>query len=359
MLFAPLIIGALDFAIAPLMGRSVFDYNTGDAANGATTLFLLAMYCLLVGGFSQMREFVKESEIYKRERLVNLKIFPYVASKMWVAVLLSFYQAAAFTIIHFLAFDMPGGAQTFGLFYITLFLAVLAGMVSGLLASAIAPNSSSAPLLMILLIVPQIVLSGALAPVPEQVSAIASTRWAFQSFIGITGMGSDVAADSCWQLDESLRDAMTLEDKAANNCRCMGVAIFTPGSCDFPGLGQYDTPEINQLTPQEPPPLGDRPAEPEIPPAPEPPADQNDQVAMVQYLNSLKAYQDEVTLIQNQFRSQLELYEAQADVFKAQMEDYQKTRLSYEAARNSAVATAEGIIENVKERIRLGVRQQG
>jgi ABC-type multidrug transport system ATPase subunit/pSer/pThr/pTyr-binding forkhead associated (FHA) protein len=349
MLMAPLIIGALDFVIAPLMGRNVFDFFTGDASNGATTLFLLSIYCLLVGGFSQMREFIKESEIYKRERLVNLKIFPYVASKMWVAVLLSFYQAAAFTIIHFLAFDMPGGALEFGLFYVTLFLATLAGMVSGLLASAVAPNASAAPLLMILLIVPQIVLSGALAPVPETVSAIASTRWAFQSFVGISGMGSDVAADPCWQLDESLRDAMTLDDKAANNCRCMGVAIFTPGSCDFPGLGQYYSPEIDQPAPVEPPPLGDRPAEPEIPPAPEPPVDQNDQVAMVQYLNALQDYQDEVTLIQDQFRNQLELYESQADVFQAQMEDYQKTRLSYEAARNTAVASAEGIIENVKK----------
>ena len=349
MLMAPLIIGALDFVIAPLMGRNVFDFFTGDASNGATTLFLLSIYCLLVGGFSQMREFIKESEIYKRERLVNLKIFPYVASKMWVAVLLSFYQAAAFTIIHFLAFDMPGGALEFGLFYVTLFLATLAGMVSGLLASAVAPNASAAPLLMILLIVPQIVLSGALAPVPETVSAIASTRWAFQSFVGISGMGSDVAADPCWQLDESLRDAMTLDDKAANNCRCMGVAIFTPGSCDFPGLGQYYSPEIDQPAPVEPPPLGDRPAEPEISPAPEPPVDQNDQVAMVQYLNALQDYQDEVTLIQDQFRNQLELYESQADVFQAQMEDYQKTRLSYEAARNTAVASAEGIIENVKK----------
>ena len=349
MLLAPLIIGALDFVIAPLMGRNVFDFFTGDASNGATTLFLLSIYCLLVGGFSQMREFIKESEIYKRERLVNLKIFPYVASKMWVAVLLSFYQAAAFTIIHFLAFDMPGGALEFGLFYVTLFLATLAGMVSGLLASAVAPNASAAPLLMILLIVPQIVLSGALAPVPEQVSAIASTRWAFQSFVGISGMGSDVAADPCWQLDESLRDAMTLDDKAANNCRCMGVAIFTPGSCDFPGLGQYYSPEIDQPAPVEPPPLGDRPTEPEIPPAPEPPVDQNDQVAMVQYLNALQDYQDEVTLIQDEFRNQLELYESRADVFQARMEDYQKTRLSYEAARNTAVASAEGMIENVKK----------
>jgi ABC-type multidrug transport system ATPase subunit len=347
MLLAPLLIGALDFLIAPLMGRSLFDYTDGDAANGATTLFLLTVYCLLVGGFSQMREFVKEADIYKRERLVNLKIFPYVSSKVWVALLLSFYQAAAFTAIHFLAFDMPGGTQAIVLFYVTLILAVMSGMMAGLFASAISPSASAAPLLMILLIVPQIVLSGALAPVPENVSAVASTRWAFESFVGISGMGSAVAADPCWQLDEDLREGMNLDDKAAFQCRCMGTAIFTPGSCDFPGVGKYYAPEIDQAAPVEPPPLGDRPAEPQVPAAPEPPADQNDQVAMVQYLNALQAYQDEVTLIQDQFRNEMKLYEAQADVYKAQMEDYQKARLTYESARNSAVASAEGLIENV------------
>jgi ABC-type multidrug transport system ATPase subunit/predicted component of type VI protein secretion system len=347
MLVAPLLIAALDFVIAPLMGRAPYDYLTGDASNGAITLFLLTVYALLVGGFSQMREFVKESDIYKRERLVNLKILPYVSSKVWVALLLAFYQGAAFTIMHYLAFDMPGGLAEFGLFYVTMVLAVMAGMMSGLLASALAPTSSAAPLLMILFIVPQIVLSGALAPVPENISAVASTRWAFQSFIGITGMGSDVAADACWDLSEELRDSLTLADKAANNCNCMGAAIFTPGSCDFPGVGQYYAPEVDQEAPQEPPPLGDRPAEPEIPPAPEPPADQNDQVAMVEYLNALQAYQDDVGLIQDQYRSEINLYEAQAEVYQAQVEDYQRARLDYEAARSTAVNSAEGVIESV------------
>jgi ABC-type multidrug transport system ATPase subunit/pSer/pThr/pTyr-binding forkhead associated (FHA) protein len=349
MLVAPLLIGALDFVIAPLMGRSPFDYYSGDASNGSVTLFLLTVYCLLVGGFSQMREFVKEADIYKRERLVNLKVFPYVASKVWVALLLSFYQAAAFAVIHFLAFDMPGNLVDFGFFYVTLVLAVMAGMMSGLLASALAPSSSAAPLLMILLIVPQIVLSGALAPVPENVSAVASTRWAFESFIGITGIGSDVAADPCWQLDAELREAMNVDDKAAYGCRCMGTAIFAPGSCNFPGIGQYYKPEIDQPAPVQPSPLGEKPAEPEIPPAPEPPTDQNDQVAMVQYLNALQSYQDEVTLIQDQYRSEMSLYEAQAEMYQAQMKDYQQDRLSYESARNSAIASAEGMIKSIKE----------
>ncbi|GAP12631.1 ABC-type multidrug transport system, ATPase component [Longilinea arvoryzae] len=349
MLLAAPAVAALDFVIAPLMGSAPFDYNTGDAANGSITLFLMTIYCLLVAGLSQMREFVKEEDIYKRERLVNLQIVPYVASKVWVALLLAFYHAAAYTVIHYLAFKMPGTLADMGLVYVTMVLAAMAGMVCGLLASALAPAASSAPMVMILLLVPQIVLSGALAPVPENVSAIASTRWAFEGLIGIVGYGSDVAADPCWELPEDLRDAMTLEDKAAAGCRCMGTAIFTPGSCNFPGVGQYFVPEVDQPEVAKPADLPAKPAEPVIPDAPKAPTDQNDQVQMVQYLNALKAYQDEVTLIQNAYKDAMSLYESQAKVYQAEMEAYQEDVLKYESARNSAVERAEGVIDGVKE----------
>jgi hypothetical protein len=51
-------------------------------ANVITSMFMPLMYAILVGSLSQMREFVKEGAIYKRERLVNLKVFPYVLSKV-------------------------------------------------------------------------------------------------------------------------------------------------------------------------------------------------------------------------------------------------------------------------------------
>ena len=70
---------------------------------------------------------------------------------------------------------------------------------------------------------------------------------------------------------------------------------------------------------------------------------------MVQYLNALQSYQDEVTLIQDQYRSEMSLYEAQAEMYQAQMKDYQQDRLSYESARNSAIASAEGMIKSIKE----------
>jgi ABC-type multidrug transport system ATPase subunit/pSer/pThr/pTyr-binding forkhead associated (FHA) protein len=359
MLVAPPLVGMLDFIIAPLMGRAPFDYQSGDAYNGAITLFLLTVYCLLVGGLSQMREFVKESEIYKRERLVNLKIFPYVSSKVWVAMLLAFYQAAAYTVIHFLAFKMPGGSAEFGMFYITVVLAVMAGMIGGLLASAISPAASSAPMIMILLIVPQIVLSGVLAPVPSTVSSIASTRWAFQAFIGITGAGSDVARDPCWKLDKDLRDAMTLEQKEANGCNCMGAAVFDPQSCNFPGVGQYYEAEINQVAPVEPPGLRERPGELVIPAAPEAPANKYDQVAMAQYMTALQSYQDEVLRIQDDYKNQMDLYEAEGKVYQAEMVKYQEALAKYEMARNSAAKGAEGVIEGTTEMFGWGWVNKG
>lgn len=354
MLLAPPLVASLDFIIAPLMGRNPYDYQTGNGGNGAITLFLMTIYCLLVAGLSQMREFVKEEDIYKRERLVNLKIVPYVASKIWVALLLAFYHAAAYTIVHNLAFDMPGGALEIGLIYVTMVLAAMAGMVSGLLASALAPAASSAPMIMIMLLVPQIVLSGVLAPVPSSVSAVASTRWAFEGLIGIVGFGSDVARDKCWQLPKELRDAMTLEDKAAAGCNCMGLAVFKPGSCNFPGIGQYYVPEVDMPEPAKPAELAEKPAEPVIPEAPSPPTDQSDQVAMVQYLNALKAYQDDVKVIQDNYRAEMELYESQAKLYQAEMEEYQKQLIEYETARNSAVQHAEGVIDGVKEEFGWG-----
>jgi ABC-type multidrug transport system fused ATPase/permease subunit len=345
MLLVPIFVASLDFFLAPAMGKFMYDYKIGDASNASVSIFLLAIDCLLVGGFSQMREFVKEADVYKRERLVNLKLFPYVASKVWVALLLSFYGAAVFVTIHFLAYEIPATPLVIGLYFISMMLAVFAGSMNGLLASSISKSPSVAPLLMVLLVIPQIVLSGILAPLPDKVTAIASTRWAFQDFVGLTGLGSDVAADPCWKLSEAERNMMTLEQKTSFGCKCMGLAIFEPNSCNFPGIGQFYSSEISQLAPLEPDALGSEPSEPIIPPAPEPPADQNDKVAMVQYMNSLQSYQDEVKILQDQFRNEMNLYRSQADLYTASMKDYQTSKVSYDAARNAAVNSAEAVIE--------------
>ena len=161
-------------------------------------------------------------------------------------------------------------------------------MMLGLLASAFAPNANAAPLIVIMLIIPQVVLGGGLIPVPPKISQVTLTRWAFEPIMASTGAGSDVAADVCWALPEDVRNSMSMEDKAAHGCNCMGVNALREQSCNFPGLGKNYDAAIDQPEPVEPAALGDPPAEPVMPDPPAKPANPNDQVAMAQYLQALE-----------------------------------------------------------------------
>jgi ABC-type multidrug transport system ATPase subunit/pSer/pThr/pTyr-binding forkhead associated (FHA) protein len=335
------VISLLDVILSLVLGRNPFDFYDGQMANVMITLFLLTIYGIMVGGISQMREIVKEGDIYKRERLVNLKILPYVMSKIWVAALLAFYQAAVYTIVHYLAFDMPGGTLEFFQVYITMVLATLAGMMLGLFASALAPNSSSAPLLVIILILPQIVLGGALIPIPTPISAPTSSRWAFEALMSITGPGSDVAADQCWALPEDVRASMTIDQKVENNCTCMGPNMLKEESCNHPGLGQFYNPAIDGPPPVEPAPLGEPPPEPVIPERPVEPTDQSDTVAMAEFFSALQVWEQQATTVQEEYKRQIEDFQTRAEVYQAEKVAYETARVQLQVA----VAPAEGIVK--------------
>ena len=339
------IVSLLDVILSALLGRDPLDFDTGLMTNVMITLFLLTVYGVMVGGISQMREIVKEGEVYKRERLVNLKILPYVLSKVWVAGLLALYQAAVYTIVHYLAFDVPGGGSEFIQIYITLALATLAGMMLGLFASALAPNANSAPLLVIILMLPQIVLGGALIPLPDFISAPTSTRWSFEALMSISGAGSDVAADICWALPPDVREAMTAEDKLNYGCRCMGLNMLKEESCNYPGLGQFYNPAIAQPPPEEPAPFGEPPPEPVLPERPVEPADQSNSVAMADFFTALKAWEAQANQIQADYKSQIEAYQAQSEVYKNEVIAYQTKLAEWQIAQASAVTPAETVID--------------
>jgi len=344
MLAAAPLVGMLDFVLASGMEHNPYDYQYGDFSPIAISLFLFTIYGVLVGGLSQMREIVKEKAVYRRERLVNLQILPYVASKMWVAGLLALYQAFAYTLLHYLAFDMPGGALEFGLIYVTIVLATFAGMMIGLFASALAPNSNTVPLLVILLMIPQIVIGGALIPLPGAVTAITSTRWAFQSIIGITGVGADLAADPCWELPYDSRGQLSLEDKEALGCLCLGINVLRQESCEFPGLGLFYTSAIDQPEPVKPADVGDPPVKPDLPQPPQEPADQTDPVAMNAYLQALKAYQERTTALQAQYALDIEAYQARVNQYQQDLIAYQETLAEWQINRNESIGQAEAML---------------
>jgi len=344
MLISAPLVAMLDLLMASIFGRDIFSFQNGNMANVISVAFQPVIFSVMIGALSQMREFVKESEVYRRERLVNLKVLPYVLSKVWVAALLALYQAICYTAIHYLAFKMPGGISEFLVFYITLVLSTLGGMMLGLLASALAPNANAAPLVVIMLIIPQVVLGGGLIPVPPSISGVAITRWAFEPVVASSGAGSDVAADVCWALPEDVRNGMSLEDKAAHGCGCMGVNALREDSCNFPGLGTNYNPAIDEPAPIEPAPIGDPPPEPVMPEPPTKPTDQNDQVALAQYLQALNDYQAKVDKIRASYKEQVNEFQTKSDLYKAEMTAYQTKRTQWELDRNAAVGKAESII---------------
>jgi hypothetical protein len=366
MLAAAPIVGLLDLLLANLMGRNPYAWGEGGNANNVIiTLFLLTIYGVMVGGIAQMREIVKESEIYKRERLVNLKIIPYILSKVWVAAILAMYQAIWYVGIHYLAFDMPGGITEFILIYISMALATMAGMMLGLFASAISPTGNAAPLIVIMLMLPQIVLGGALVPVPGFISAPTSTRWAFQAFIGISGIGSDIARDSCYLLTPEELGDLGYAGKTAN-CNCLGENILDQDSCDFPSLGLFAAEKIDvgsePVEPVAPGQFGDPPPEPDVPEPPVAPEDQSDTVAMAEYFEDLQEYQTLVEGIQDDYRAQVAAYEAEADVFKAEADiyaaDFEKW-LQQTAEYRGRQAINQGIVQTAESQLLLMTQNFG
>jgi hypothetical protein len=239
MLAAAPLLASIDFLITE---RDMFDALLGDTARIITNTNTLIVNAMLVGALAQMREIIKDREIYRRERLVNLRIAPYILSKVWIAGLIAVYQAAWWVGIRYAAVDMPGDFSNASSIYVTVLLVTFAGMMLGLFASAIAPSEDSVALIVALLIVPQVLFSGAHLPAHKlnaMVQAqmdIMPSRWAFEALITQGEHGKDVAQDACWALPEDERQALTPEEKAP--CACMGESIFS--SCDFPGIQRYE-----------------------------------------------------------------------------------------------------------------------
>lgn len=328
--------------IAPVIGlidlvtwkKNLFNVQGGDAGQAITMLFMMALICILVGSIASMREIVKEADIYRRERMVSLKIVPYVLSKVWLGVLLALYQAVIFIVSKNLGAGWPNTLDIAMQAYFTLVLATVAGMLLGLLISAVAPNQNVAPLLLIIVLVAQFMFAGGLLPINnfgapgKALSQLTATKWAFESLVTISKLGVDVADDACWQLPKAERTALTDEQRA--QCNCTGASVFK--SCNFPGVQDAYVAAVDDPQPPEPARPADPPPQPQRPTNPANPAEaQAFQSAMDKWQTDMTAYQAQVKTYQ--------------DALGTWRTDFQ----NWKASRDRAIAEAEGAIDKVNE----------
>lgn len=186
--------------IAVLMALVIkSDAVTGSDATFASArpvMFMLATIAVWFGIINAAREITKEAAIYRRERLANLRILPYVLSKVVVLTLLVIIQSVLLLTIVGWKVQMPETGLIAGVYadmFITTFLASLAGLALGLLISTTAATPDRAISIVPLALIPQILLSGVIFKLEgsaQVLSWFAIGRWAMDAYGAIIDLNS-------------------------------------------------------------------------------------------------------------------------------------------------------------------------
>lgn len=148
--------------------------------------FILALVSLWFGTSVSAREIIRERAVYKRERMVNLRLLPYVGSKIFVLLLIVGLQCLLlFATLKFLnllgLISFPGSFGGFGQLLVMIVTGFV-GIALGLFVSAIVKTSEMATSLVPLILIPQILFSG-LVGIPtglsKMVGAAMPATWSF------------------------------------------------------------------------------------------------------------------------------------------------------------------------------------
>lgn len=151
-------------------------------------LFLLITSAIWFGCSNAAREIVSEQAIYKRERMVNLSIAAYVGSKFLILSGLALVQCLTLLWITYFTLDFAGNPLQH---LLMLWLCALAATGMGLVLSATVRTTAAALALVPLLLIPQVILGGAIMPIDQMKDpswSLAQTtvsRWAFEGMLHI------------------------------------------------------------------------------------------------------------------------------------------------------------------------------
>ncbi len=169
-----------------LSGSVATNKDWGDFAIALSqAVFLTVLAAVWFGCTNAAREIVGEWSIYKRERMVVLRLLPYVLSKFAMIGMLCFVQCLVLLTI----MSLWGGLSFRLSEFLLLFLVAVVGGAVGLLISAIARTSEVAIALLPLVIVPMVIFGGLMQPIHEMhwtaqtACQVLPPRWAFEGIL--------------------------------------------------------------------------------------------------------------------------------------------------------------------------------
>lgn len=187
---------------AALVGNTATEIKAILEADGAYNiayhaqelLFIMALSANLLGVFAASFEIIKEEAIYRRERMINLRIPPYFASKFVVLGAFMLLQCLLLLIVLAFKISYPSAGAILWTppeYYFTLVFTALASVALGLFLSALASSRDSVIYLVLIALFLQIVFSGAifeLGPLTRPLSYLTITRWSLEALGASTNM---------------------------------------------------------------------------------------------------------------------------------------------------------------------------
>jgi ABC-type multidrug transport system ATPase subunit len=151
-------------------------------------LFTLSCAAVWIGVLNSIQEVCKERVIFKRERAVNLKLMPYIGSKLLILGIICIIQSITMIATFNLIIKFPTEYQLvwnvkFELI-VTTFLTLFAAAAMGITISTLVTNSDRAMSIAPFLLIPQIIFSGfifKLSGASEKLSAIFVSKWSLRA----------------------------------------------------------------------------------------------------------------------------------------------------------------------------------
>jgi len=192
-LILTLLAGPITIALTGLPLRneqplSVVDVpNVTQASLALRLLFIFSCIAIWIGLSNAIREIVKETAIYFRERLLNLGLLPYLGSKLIIRGGLALVQTLLISAVVLIVFKAPESeliSWPLG-FGITTFLTLLASTSLSLMLSAFVETENEGNGILPLIMIPQIIFSGVLFTLEgwsSQLSWLMLSRWSIGAY---------------------------------------------------------------------------------------------------------------------------------------------------------------------------------
>jgi hypothetical protein len=201
----PLALALLSYTVPGDMGLG--PDPAGFALEAQRLLVVFVIGAAFMGVAVAIREIVNEGSIYRRERAIGLSPTAYLASKVFVFVLIDAIQVILFVYLAMFRRKPPPQALVLGSplaeIVVAVTLVAIASTALGLLASALVRTTEQTTPILVVSVMAQLVLSGGLFVITGQtvleiISWIDPSRWGFSASAATTNLVGFPFPDPLW-----------------------------------------------------------------------------------------------------------------------------------------------------------------